>query len=77
MKQKVNSYEDLLVWQKAMALVTEVYRITEAFPKKEQYRLIQQTQEIGRMSNALYASLKAKISSKQTSTDYRILNTEY
>lgn len=122
-----------------MALVTDVYRVTETFPKKEQYRLIdqlcravvsvpsniaegsarrstkdyirfiniayaslmecetqlriarqldyideltaarliQQTQEIGRMSNALYVSLKAKLSSKTPTTDYRILNTEY
>ena len=140
MKSRVTSYEDLQVWQKAMLLVTDVYRLTEAFPKKEQYRLtdqlcraaisvpsniaegsarrstkdyirfvniaysslmecetqiriaeqlgyidevtktrmIIQTQEIGKMSNALYTALKLKLDTpKSSSTEYRILNTEY
>jgi four helix bundle protein len=32
-------FKDLLVWQKAMALVTEVYRLTRNFPKEELYGL--------------------------------------
>ncbi|MGN6592716.1 MAG: four helix bundle protein [Terriglobales bacterium] len=36
------SYEDLVVWQKAMRLVTVVYEATEAFPHKELYGLTQQ-----------------------------------
>ncbi len=36
------SYEDLIVWQKAMALVTAVYTATEGFPAKEMYGLTQQ-----------------------------------
>ena len=35
----VNSYRDLLVWQKAMSLVTEVYKITQSFPTSEVYAL--------------------------------------
>ncbi len=30
-----NSYRDLIAWQKAMALVTEVYRATNSFPENE------------------------------------------
>ena len=35
-------FKDLIVWQKAMDLVTKVYRITEAFPKREAYSLTDQ-----------------------------------
>lgn len=34
-----DSFRDLLVWQKAMALATEVYRVTEHFPRAETYGL--------------------------------------
>ncbi|MCI0457895.1 MAG: four helix bundle protein [Gemmataceae bacterium] len=34
-----NHYKDLIVWQKAMRLVVEVYRATQAFPKEELYGL--------------------------------------
>ena len=37
-----NSYRDLIVWQKAVALVTDVYRWTEPFPKHELYGLASQ-----------------------------------
>jgi len=36
------SYRDLVAWQKAMDLVTEVYRITTSFPKEEMYGLTSQ-----------------------------------
>ncbi len=38
-KQKIRSYRDLVAWQKAMLLVTEVYKITKAFPAKEMFGL--------------------------------------
>ena len=34
-----NSYRDLIAWQKAVSLVTDVYRWTENFPKHELYGL--------------------------------------
>jgi four helix bundle protein len=39
------SYRDLIAWQKAMALVTEVYRITEDFPRREMYGLTRQVRD--------------------------------
>jgi len=33
----IGSYRDLLVWQKAMGLVVECYRITTLLPKNETY----------------------------------------
>jgi four helix bundle protein len=32
-------YRDLLVWQKAMDLVVDIYRLTEHFPKAEEFGL--------------------------------------
>jgi four helix bundle protein len=36
------SFRDLLAWQKAMALVADVYRASESFPKREMYGLTDQ-----------------------------------
>jgi len=39
---RVRTYRDLIVWQKGMALVTEIYRLTKVFPKEEVYGLTSQ-----------------------------------
>lgn len=39
---KINSYRDLIVWQKSMELVPMIYKLTETFPKTEIYGLISQ-----------------------------------
>ena len=36
------SYKDLLVWQKGIALCTHVYRVCETFPRSELYGLADQ-----------------------------------
>ena len=36
------SFRDLIAWQKAMALVVDVYRATASFPSTERYRLVDQ-----------------------------------
>ncbi len=38
----ITSFRDLLVWQKAMTLVENVYVLTDQFPRSEQYGLISQ-----------------------------------
>jgi len=38
----MKSYRDLIAWQKAMSLVTEIYKITHGFPKEEVYGLTSQ-----------------------------------
>jgi four helix bundle protein len=40
--ERIESYRDLLVWQKAMDLVAEVYRIAGPLPPNEQYGLSSQ-----------------------------------
>jgi len=38
----VKGHRDLVVWQKAMTLVTDVYQVTRGFPKEEPYGLTAQ-----------------------------------
>jgi four helix bundle protein len=39
---RVNSYRDLVVWQKAMTLAEQCYKLTERFPRQEQFGLTAQ-----------------------------------
>ena len=41
---KTNSYKDLIVWQKSLDLVHQIYKITKQFPKSEVYALASQMQ---------------------------------
>ncbi len=41
-KKKIQSFEDLFVWQKARQLVKAIYEATQAFPREELYGLTQQ-----------------------------------
>jgi len=41
---KSNSYKDLVVWQKAMELVIEIYELTESFSKADAYGIVSQMQ---------------------------------
>ncbi|PXY45780.1 four helix bundle protein [Flavobacterium hydrophilum] len=38
----MKTFRDLLIWQKSMNLVTEIYQITNSFPKEEIYGLSSQ-----------------------------------
>lgn len=38
----MKTFRDLMIWQKAMALVTNAYVLTKAFPKEEQFSLTSQ-----------------------------------
>ena len=39
---KINTFRDLLVWQKSMRLVTNIYQNTSSFPQSENYGLTSQ-----------------------------------
>jgi four helix bundle protein len=39
---KVKAYNDLIAWQKAIALVKDIYAVTQRFPKEEIYGLTSQ-----------------------------------
>jgi len=39
---KTQTFQDLIVWQKAHKLTLEIYKITKQFPKEEVYGLVSQ-----------------------------------
>ncbi len=43
----IQSYKDLVVWQKSIELVNEIYTITKQFPKTEMFVLASQMQRSG------------------------------
>jgi 23S rRNA-intervening sequence protein len=56
-KKKIQSYEDLLVWQKAMDLVVAIYKIVGKLPLNEQYGLTSQIRRAAdRFQNRLLSS---------------------
>lgn len=62
----VRSYRDLIVWQKAMDLATDVYRVTEAFPSREQFGL---TNQMRRASVSIPSNI-AEGQGRGTTKDY-------
>lgn len=38
----MKTFRELIVWQKSMNFVTEIYKVSKAFPKEESYGLISQ-----------------------------------
>ncbi|MBI4682932.1 MAG: four helix bundle protein [Nitrospirae bacterium] len=65
-RHKVKTYRDLIVWQKAMHLVTQIYSITKSLPKEEVYGLISQI----RRSSVSIPSNIAEGYGRNSSNDY-------
>jgi four helix bundle protein len=42
MENRIKSYKDLVVWQKAIELVADVYSISKTFPNEEKFGLVNQ-----------------------------------
>ena len=42
MEGMIHSFKELIVWQKAMILVVDIYRLTDHFPETEKYSLTNQ-----------------------------------
>ena len=53
-KDDINSYRDLLVWQRAMDLAVMCYSLTRAFPREEAFGL---TSQIRRSSASVAANI--------------------
>jgi len=41
---KINSYKDLIAWQKGVALVSDIYKTTKTFPESEKFGMCSQLQ---------------------------------
>jgi len=64
---KTRTHKDLLVWQKAVDLVIEVYNVTKSFPKDEIYGLISQ---IRRAAVSIPANI-AEGAARQTKKEFQ------
>jgi four helix bundle protein len=62
----IQSYRDLLVWQKAMRLAAEAYRLAKLLPRAEEYRL---TSQLLRAAASVPANI-AEGHSRGTRKDY-------
>lgn len=62
----MKTFRDLLIWQKAMALVTHTYSVTTNFPKDEQFGL---TSQIRRCSVSIPSNV-AEGFGRGTNKDY-------
>ncbi|MFZ2300232.1 MAG: four helix bundle protein [Candidatus Moraniibacteriota bacterium] len=65
--KKINSYKDLIVWQKALQLVAAVYELTAAFPSQEMYGL---TSQMRRAAVSIPSNI-AEGSRRSTQKDFR------
>lgn len=70
-KSKINSFKDLLVWQKAMDISAEVYKLTYGFPEREIYGL---TNQIRRASNSISLNIAEGHGRRSTKSYVNFLN---
>ena len=61
----INSFRDLRVWQAGMDLVNHVYRLTQSFPREEQYGLTSQMRRAAVSVPSNIAEGHARESSKE------------
>jgi len=66
----MKTYKDLVIWQKAIDLVTEVYRVTARFPKEELYGL---TSQIRRSAVSVPSNIAEGYGRKSTNDYIRFL----
>ncbi len=65
MANEVRSYRDLIVWQKAIDLVSEIYRLTINFPKEEIFGLVSQMRRAAVSIPSNIAEGHARLSRKE------------
>jgi four helix bundle protein len=61
----VRSYRDLIAWKKAMDLVTEIYRLSQGFPKEELFGLTSQIRRAAVSIPSNIAEGQGKLSRKE------------
>lgn len=68
---KINSYKDLIVWQKAMDLVEMIYQASRTFPKEELYGL---TNQLRRADVSIPSNIDEGHSRSSTAEFHRFLS---
>ena len=65
MEKQIQTHKDLVVWQKSIALVTAIYKITSTFPSSELFAL---TNQIRRCATSIPANI-AEGSGRRTANE--------
>ena len=63
---KVKTYQELVVWQKAMDLIESVYKVSRTFPREEVYAL---TSQIRRAAVSIASNI-AEGQGRRTTSDF-------
>ncbi|MCG8585293.1 MAG: four helix bundle protein [Pirellulales bacterium] len=63
---EIRTFRDLVVWQKSMAMVKDMYRVTSAFPSDEKFGL---TSQMRRCAVSIPSNI-AEGYGRQSTTDY-------
>lgn len=71
MTLKTQRFEELIVWQKAHALVLEIYKLSKDFPKEETYGI---TSQVRRSSVSVAANISEGYRKKSKADKLRFLN---
>lgn len=71
MREPAKNFQDLIVWQKAHALVLEIYRLTRTFPKEETYGL---TSQLRRAAVSVPANIAEGFKKRGRNDKARFLN---
>lgn len=71
MTLKTQRFEELIVWQKAHALVLEIYKLSKDFPKEETYGI---TSQVRRSSISVAANISEGYRKKSKADKLRFLN---
>lgn len=64
MKSSIRSHKDLVVWQKSIELIDEIYQITKEFPKSELHNVTSQMQRSAASIPSNIAEGRRGVSSK-------------
>ena len=67
----MSTFRNLLIWQKAMALVTKIYKVTQQFPKEEIFGL---TSQIRRCSVSIPSNIAEGYGRNSNADFLRFLN---
>jgi len=71
MREPAKSFQDLIVWQKAHALVLAIYSFTQSFPKHELYGL---TSQLKRAAISIPANIAEGFRKQSANDKARFLN---
>ncbi len=74
MHEATKSFKELIVWQKAHALVLDIYKLTESFPKHELFGL---TSQIRRSAVSIAANIAEGYKKKSNLDKARFFNSSH